>query len=190
MNALDIVLLALVGISGLMSLRIGLIREVFALGALLIGIFGAIVLTRTLAPGLPELLGSAVATEVVFFLVVFLALNIMVSLLGSFITRLIRTVHLGWLDRMLGLFFGCVRGALIALLVVIGLTYVLDQRHPLLVESRAVRLSEGAVEVFAELLPPAARDELLERYAEVRAWMQSQEEAVRERIGEETGGVL
>ena len=41
MNALDILLLALVVISGLLSLRLGLVREVFALGALLIGIFGA-----------------------------------------------------------------------------------------------------------------------------------------------------
>ncbi|MCK4306025.1 MAG: CvpA family protein, partial [Candidatus Eisenbacteria sp.] len=73
MNELDVVILVIVGISGLMSFRVGLIREVFALGALLIGLLGAVVIGRTYASQIPDFMGCAWATEILFFFICFLA---------------------------------------------------------------------------------------------------------------------
>jgi membrane protein required for colicin V production len=176
MNLLDIVLAALVLVSGLMSLRVGLIREIFALGALLTGIFVAIVLTRALAPVLPDLLGSRVVTQIAFFLAVFLAVHILVSLVGTFASRLIRAGHVGWLDRLLGFLFGCLRGALVSILIIIGLTFALAENHSLLLESRAVRLAGKPIEVFAGLLPDDARLALQKRQAVMRRWLRRIEE--------------
>lgn len=168
MNLLDILLLALVAISGLMSLKVGLVREIFALGALLVGILVAVVLTRALAGSLPDLLGSRVVTQVVFFLVVFLAVHILISLVGTFASNLVRAGHLGWADRLLGFLFGCLRGAVVAVLVIVGLTFVLPAEHGLLVRSRAVPLARPPIVAFADLLPAEARDALLARYEAVQ----------------------
>jgi membrane protein required for colicin V production len=176
MNLLDIILAALIFISGLMSLRVGLIREIFALGALLVGIFVAIVLTRALAPLLPDLLGSRVVTQVAFFLAVFLAVHILVSLVGTFSSKLIRAGHLGMLDRLLGFVFGCLRGAIVSVLIIIALAFVLPENHSLLLESRAVRLAGKPIEVFAGLLPDDARLALQKRQAGMQGWLRRIEE--------------
>ena len=71
MNALDILLLAIIAVSGLLSIRVGLIREAFALGALLIGLLAAVVLGRVYGPRIPDVVGNPVATQVLFFLASF-----------------------------------------------------------------------------------------------------------------------
>jgi len=168
MNVLDIVLLALIALSGLLSLRAGLIREIFALGALLVGIFAAVLLTRALAGSLPDLLKSRVLTQIVFFLAVFLAVQILVSLIGTFASHLVRAGHLGWADRLLGFAFGCLRGAIVALLIVIGLSFVLPGDHPLLARSRVLPWACAPIEVFSGLLPDDAREALQQRMETLR----------------------
>jgi len=168
MNLLDIILLAVVGLSGLMSLRVGLVREVFALGALLVGIFGALILTRAAAPKMPVFFESAAATQVLTFVVIFLVFYLITSLIGSVIARVIRSVKLGWADHLLGFVFGCARGSVIALLLLVGFILVLPARHPLLQQSHARALADGPIDVFAELLPGKARDLVVERHANLR----------------------
>jgi membrane protein required for colicin V production len=186
MNALDIIALAIIGISGLMSFRVGLIREVFALGALLIGLFGAFVLTRALAPQLPVFFDSAAVTEVLCFVVLFIAVYLVVSLVGSMIARAIRAIRLGWLDHLLGFVFGCVRGIIVVILLIIGLTLVLPERHPFLVESHARAFAGPSIELFADLLPERAGELLRERHGELRERFrrefEEQRDALRRRL--------
>jgi membrane protein required for colicin V production len=163
MNLLDVVVLALIGISGLMSLRVGLIREVFALGALLLGLFGAVVLGRGYAASIPDFLGNRVATQLVFFLASFLIIYLLISLLGSVFGRLLSAMHLRSVDRLLGFLFGAVRGAILAFLVMLGLVFILPDDHSLLVGSRAYALAEKPMRVFSELLPEQARKALQEK---------------------------
>jgi membrane protein required for colicin V production len=168
MNTLDIVLLGLVVISGLLSLRLGLVREVFALGALLIGIFGAILLSRAFAPLLPELFGSAAVTQIIFFLICFLLLHVLVSLIGAVISRFLRTAQLSAVDHLLGFLFGLARGTVLAILLIVGLTFVLPAKHPLFSGSRGCSWADTPVRIFAELLPEKAGDFLRGRYGSLR----------------------
>jgi membrane protein required for colicin V production len=182
MNAIDIVALAIIGISGVMSFRVGLIREVFALGALLIGLLGAIVLTRAAADYLPVFFESPAVTEVLCFLALFLIVYLVVSLVGSMIARAIRSIRLGWLDHLLGFVFGAARGAIVVLLLIIGLTYVLPERHPLLMESHARAAAGPTIELFAELLPERAGALLRERHEKLRDSMDRWQEDLRDEI--------
>lgn len=158
MNVVDVVVLVIVGISALLSLRVGLIREVFALGSLLGGLAGAAVLSRTFGNQIPDLLGNSVATQVAFFVICFLAVYILVSLIGRAIAKTIRVFHLGAIDHLLGLAFGALRGALIAFLLMVLLVFILSKDHSLLTESRAYAYSQGPLKAFAELLPDKARE--------------------------------
>jgi len=166
-NGLDIVLLAIIATSGIMSFRVGLIREAFALGALLIGLLAAVIVGRSLGSSIPNVLGNQVASQVVFFLVCFLVTYVIVTLIGSAIARLIKNLNLHWADHLLGLAFGLLRGAILVLLLLAGLTLVMPTllpKHPDVLNGSAVfRAADGPLQVVAEILPEKAGEALRER---------------------------
>lgn len=168
MNGLDVLLLAVIGVSGVMSFRVGLIREAFALGALLIGLLAGVVLGRAYAASIPDFVGNPAATQVLFFLASFLVVYILVTLIGTAIARLVRNMHLGWADHLLGLTFGLLRGSIVVLLLLAGLVFVLPDlvpKHPeVLTDSAVFRIAGGPLRVFSQVLPEKAAQELRERH--------------------------
>jgi membrane protein required for colicin V production len=168
MNGLDILLLAVIGASGVMSFRVGLIREAFALGALLIGLLAGVVLGRAYAAAVPDVVGNPAATQVLFFLACFLIVYILVTLIGSLIARLVKSLRLGWADHLLGLTFGLLRGTIVTLLLLAGLILVLPDllpRHPEILTGSAVfRVAGDPLRVFAQVLPEKAAEALRERH--------------------------
>jgi membrane protein required for colicin V production len=180
MNELDVVILVIIGVSGLMSFRVGLIREAFALGALLIGLLAAIVLGRVYGSEIPDLIGTRWATEVVFFLVCFLVFYLIVTLLGSMIAKLIKAMQLRWVDHLLGFLFGCVRGAILAVLILAALTLVLPERSTLLAHSSGYSLARGPLRVLARMLPEKAEEVLRRRHEIYRDLIPEELEEKRE----------
>ncbi len=164
MNPVDIILAILVAVSGLMSFRVGLIREAFALGALLIGLLAAVVLGRAYGPRVPDVIGNEVATQVVFFFACFVVVHVLIVLLGVVISRLIKAMQLSWVDHLLGFVFGAVRGAILGLLILAVLTLVLPRQHKLLAESQGYRLARGPLRLIAQMLPEKAEEALRERH--------------------------
>ena len=164
MTALDILLLIIIGVSGLLSLRIGLIREAFALAALLIGLLAAVVLGRTYGSQIPDWIGNPVATQVLFFLVCFLLFYLLVVFVGAMIARLIKAIKLRWMDHLLGFLFGMIRGTIIVLLLLAGLTLVLPKGHPALGESLLYGYAHEPIKVLAKMLPEKAEEALRHRH--------------------------
>ncbi len=189
MNGLDILLLAIIAASGIMSFRVGLIREAFALGALLIGLLAAVVLGRSLGSAIPNVLGNAVASQVVFFLVCFLVAYLVVTLIGSAIARLVKNLHLSWADHLLGLAFGLLRGAILVLLLLAGLTLVMPEllpKHPGVLNGSAVfRAADGPLGVVAQVLPERAGEALRERQ-ELYRGLREREASHERRRGEDS----
>lgn len=168
MTLLDILLLAIIGVSGILSLRIGLIREAFALAALLIGLLAAIVLGQTYGNDIPDWIGNPVATQVLFFLVCFLVFYLLVVFVGAAIARLIKAIKLRWMDHLLGFVFGAIRGAIIVVLLLAGLTLVLPKGNSLLAESRLYGYAEEPIEMLAKMLPEKAEEALRHRHEILR----------------------
>ncbi len=164
MTVLDVLLLIIIGVSGILSLRIGLIREAFALAALLIGLLAAVVLGRTYGNQVPDWVGNPVATQVLFFLVCFLVFYLLVVFVGSMLTRLIKAIKLGWMDHLLGFLFGAIRGSIIALLLLAGLTLVLPKGHPVLADSLLYGYAREPLKVLARMLPEKAEEALRRRH--------------------------
>lgn len=121
MTQFDLLVLALLGVSGAIGFARGAAREVFALVALV----GAAVLAVAGLPVFRPLLGEAVrpgwlattVTLVGVFFVAFVALR----LIGAGVARQMRAAELlGFLDRSLGLLIGLGRG-----MIVLGALYLL-----------------------------------------------------------------
>jgi len=124
MTVFDYVFLAIIGLSVLISIMRGFVREVLSLAGWIIAFFVA----RTYCLELASLLPAAIPGEplriLAAFLILFLAVLLITSLLAIAISLLFRQVGLSWVDRLLGAFFGMARGGIIALVMVLvgGLT--------------------------------------------------------------------
>jgi membrane protein required for colicin V production len=117
----DLLVLALLGISGAVGFVRGAAREVFALVALI----GAAVMAVMGLPAFRPLLNEAVRPDwlatTVTLIGVFLVAYVALRLIGAGITRQMRAAELlGFLDRSLGLLIGLGRG-----MIVLGALYLL-----------------------------------------------------------------
>jgi membrane protein required for colicin V production len=115
----DYVVLTIVGISILLGVLRGLLREALSLLAWVAAFWVANAYTVEIAPLLPE----AIPTEAVRFFAAFVLLFIGALLLMSLVTiavaELVKTLKLGVYDKGLGALFGLLRGALIVLTLVL-----------------------------------------------------------------------
>jgi len=168
MNALDIAFLAIIGISGLLSLRLGLIRECFALGAMLIGLLAVAVLGQTIGSNLPNWLSNEVASQLIFLLISFLVLYLLIIVLGSVVAKQVRSVKMRLVDYLLLVLFGMIRGVLIVILVTAGLTMVMPEGNEIMVTSRIYHLQHNPLTTLAKLFPPEAEEAFSDRHRQFR----------------------
>ncbi|TAG00042.1 MAG: CvpA family protein [Betaproteobacteria bacterium] len=160
MTAFDYVILALVTVSAAIGVWRGVIREVFALGAWVVAIVCMVLFGQTVAAALP-LSGQApwlqsLAGYATVFIVVFVSL----SVLGFLFTKMVRAVGLSFIDRALGMMFGMVRGALIAVLLVLVAGATGLPQTDWWKESASAK----PLETFAALLRSKFPDDLAKRF--------------------------
>jgi len=124
MTVLDYAVLTIVGLSVLLSIIRGLVREVLALLAWAVGFIVASVLAADLAALLPPEVPGDQLRLLAGFAGVFLVVMLLMSLLAIFVSKLVKSAGLGVEDRVLGGVFGVVRGLLVVVVLVLlaGLT--------------------------------------------------------------------
>ncbi len=111
MNIVDIVVLGIVGISAVLGLSRGFVREMLGLGAWILAGVGAVRFAPALEPQAMQLTDDPTIAAAAAYGGTFLVLVIVLSLLANLVGRAVRVSALGGLDRTLGLAFGVVRGA-------------------------------------------------------------------------------
>lgn len=124
MTPLDYAVLAIVGVSILISVIRGLVREVLALVAWAAAFVLATLFSGQVAALLPAAIPSEELRLLTGFLIVFVGVLIAMSIAAMVISRLVKGAGLGFEDRMLGALFGFARGALVVMVLVLlaGLT--------------------------------------------------------------------
>jgi membrane protein required for colicin V production len=115
MSALDIILLIFIGYGFIRGLFKGLFVEVASLLALVLGIYGAIHFSDFIGIYLQETLNwNQKYISMAAFIITFMAIVIVITLLGKFFTKLADFVALGILNKLFGGVFGFLKMALIA----------------------------------------------------------------------------
>jgi membrane protein required for colicin V production len=122
MNWVDLVVLAVIALSGLLAFMRGLVREVLGLGAWVLaglvaspyGIFPYI------QPWMRQQFADPTTADIVGYGGVFVVTLVILWLVAGTLAELVRGSVLGGLDRTLGLVFGLARGA-----VLVAVLYVL-----------------------------------------------------------------
>lgn len=151
----DVVILAIVTLSALISVWRGFLREVLSLLAWILAFWAGFTFGPMLAGQLAVYVDTPSIRVVLGFAIVFILTLIVLSLLGHLVVKLINKTGLTGTDRILGLLFGIARGVLIVLVLVLlaGLTNV--PQDPWWRQSQLLaHFQDGALRVTAYL--PAA----------------------------------
>jgi membrane protein required for colicin V production len=140
----DYILIAIVGLSMVLSLWRGFVREIISL----IGLVAAFLIASRLSGQTGEMLGEWItnptAADIAGFALVFVGVMIVVALIGAIIRRLVDMAALTATDRTLGIFFGAARGMLLIALCFLVYTSYTKPDAPWLQQSK---LSPYAIEL-------------------------------------------
>ena len=139
-NAFDWVVVVILGLSALLSLWRGFVREAFSLAGWVLAFVVANLAAMTVAEAIGDLIANRTGRYIVAWALLFVLVLVASSFAARLLSKLIAASGLGVLDRLLGMIFGLARGALI----VMALVFVVREVIP---ESERSLLAE------AELMP-------------------------------------
>lgn len=155
MTAFDYAVLGIVGLSVIVSIWRGVVRESIALASWVAAFFAAQAYAGTFAQLLPQSIPGDSARLLVAFVLVFLLVMVVAALIAIVISKLVRRIGLGPVDRGIGAIFGLVRGMLAVLILVLlgGLTSA--PRHPVWREAMLSPPLEAIALAVTPMLPDA-----------------------------------
>lgn len=124
MTIFDYIVLIIIGLSVILSVMRGVVREVLAIVGLVAAFYVGVTYTNQLLPMMPVDIPNDALRVLAAFLVLFLATLLLATLLGIALSAIFKKAGLGWLNRFLGALFGVARGLLIVCVIVFlaGLT--------------------------------------------------------------------
>jgi membrane protein required for colicin V production len=181
MNALDLIVLAVIVLSGLFAFARGFVKEALSLGAW-VGAGLATLYGFPHARGVARgLIGEPMIADAVAGLTVFLLSLIVLSLIGSAIAGRVRTSSLSALDRTLGFVFGLVRGIVICALAYMAFSWsVSPEDWPDWARAARTRpLLASASDALKSLVPGEARARSAAAAEEARRAIEQAREADR-----------
>lgn len=113
MNIIDIILAIALGFGFIKGFFKGLIIEVASLGALFLGLLGAVKFSDFFADLLNEFFNwSRLAVQTASYLIIFIIIVYGLSVLAKTLTKIISKASLGLLNKFLGAFFGAFKWAI------------------------------------------------------------------------------
>jgi membrane protein required for colicin V production len=156
-NFVDICVLAVIGISALLALSRGLVKEVLSI----LSWVGAVVAVIFLLPRVEPLVGQYIKepllAQIASGVGIFVLALVVFGVINHYLSSNVRSSALGALDRSLGLVFGVLRGAIVVCVAYILMSWAMPNpasRPDVIREARTEPLvAEGAV--FLKSLLPA-----------------------------------
>jgi membrane protein required for colicin V production len=124
MTVFDYTVLVIIGISILISLMRGAVREILSLLGWVLAFYVARTYAFQVVPLLPYGIPSEKLKMLAAFIIVFLSVLLITSLIAIALSGLLKEIGLGWLNRLLGGVFGFLRGLLVVtvLMILAGMT--------------------------------------------------------------------
>jgi len=154
MNWADFSILSIIGISALISLFRGFVREALSVVGLAAAIWVAVTFYNQASDLLVNVISLPTGRRVIAFVALIVVSLLIAGLINHLIGKLVGKVGLTGTDRMLGVVFGVVRGvAIVGLLVLLaGLTQV--PQDPWWQQSMLMEHFQKLAQMAIEFLPP------------------------------------
>ncbi len=124
MNWLDAIILLPLLIGLVRGLMRGLVSEFIAILAVILGCVGAKIWGSAFSIWIAQQFAwPETVCDIVAYALLFLGIAVVLNLFGRLISRLLRAIHLGFLNRLLGAAFGAAKYAII----VLGVVFIVDK---------------------------------------------------------------
>ncbi len=123
LSIIDLVFILLILAATVRGVFRGFVAEVGSVAALVLGIGGAILFSKSLARVVEKYFGDSFWNQLIAFLIIFLAVYITVKLLESLLSGIFERLNLERLDRVLGFFLGIAEGILLVGVVLFVLSW-------------------------------------------------------------------
>ena len=164
LNNLDIIILIILGLSALIALSRGLIKEVLSIIGWVLGSAAIIYLLPVFTPITREYISNGMIAGVVtsiFILILFMVIWILLT--GNIVGKL------SSVDRVLGLFFGIMRAFLLVILLNILISWMMpkDRQPETFKNSRYFQLAGEFAKPIENLIPKETLDTIRNKAAEV-----------------------
>jgi membrane protein required for colicin V production len=173
-SALDITLIVIIALSTVLSARKGFSREIIGLAAALLGLLLATQFYRVAGEPLRPYVSGDSFAWLAGFLMVFFGVLIVGALLSAVVSRFLGAIGLSFIDRLLGAVFGLIRGALIAIGII--LTLVAFTSSQAVVQSRVAPYLIEVSRLVAKVAPQELKDSFQRRYEQVKlSWQTAAE---------------
>jgi membrane protein required for colicin V production len=124
MTSFDYAVLSIIGLSVVLSVMRGLVREVLAILGWIAAFYVAKTYSNEILPMMPDAIPTESLRILAAILVLFIATLLLATLLAIALSAIFNKIGLGWLNRFFGAFFGLARGVVIVCIIVFlaGLT--------------------------------------------------------------------
>ena len=124
MQTIDIIIAVLLVVGLIGGLRDGLVKQV----ASLVGLIGGLLLGRAfyvpVGEWLAETFGfSAEVAHITAFILILIVVPLLFSLVGWLVSKILRAICLGWINRLLGGAIGVLKSSLLAGIIITGIEF-------------------------------------------------------------------
>lgn len=160
MNGTDWVILAILGLSILIGLWRGLVAELLSLVIWVAAFWVAAAFGPAVAAQLEHVISVPIARIGLGYALCFIAVLIVGALLRFATRRLIWSTGLSGIDRLFGMLFGFVRGALLVTLLVFLVGLTMFTREPWWQQSVLLPQFQGLAAWLGQNIPANVRDHL------------------------------
>jgi membrane protein required for colicin V production len=188
MSLLDILLVIIIGGSVVLGFMTGFAKVGIGFVATICGLLFGFWFYAMPAAWFHSFISSTTICNVLGFLVVFLAFEILGALIAMIVSKVLRWTGLSFFDRFLGAVFGFVRGSLVGVAFVAILMAFAP--HPLpnwMVNSVMLPYAVDASNIVAAVAPKALTDGFHTALAEIRKdWDDQLKKSQRKKSGKES----
>ena len=162
LNNLDIIILIITGISALIGLSRGFVKEILSITGWLLAFACIISLLPILNPIVLRFISNGMVAGVVTALTVFIIFLICWTLFTGSIINKIRSSLFSGVDRFLGLLFGFIRAFLMVILFYILISWVIpvSQQSKFFTESKYFKIAGDFAKPIEGLIPSATLESI------------------------------
>lgn len=159
MTTIDIIILIAIGAGTIRGFMKGFIRQLTSILGLIAGLLAAKALYASLAEKLcPAVTDSMTVAQVLSFIVIWIAVPLIFTVVASVLTKAMEVISLGWLNRFLGAGLGALKFLLLASLLICVIEFIDSDNHLISKTKKDASVLYYSIEAFAGIFFPAAKE--------------------------------
>jgi membrane protein required for colicin V production len=160
MNFLDIVLFIIIFALSIYGLIRGFVKEIVSIISIVLGLNIALHWYEEAARYL-SFLNNQNQQNILGFIIVFIGVSLLLSILGKLVSLVLKSINLGCLDHLLGLVLGFVKGVVVACVILLVLVSFLPPSNKVLAGSQLAPSIISITKTIVVLAPSGFKEQFM-----------------------------